>query len=108
MDTPWAPVGALSIFPHVTSSPMRGTLSLDRMMVGSSASSVSSIRGEVAHLDTGHQTSQYYQYSQPLPGHLPECGDPHQVIDLHPLHKDSDEADNIIVVFIIIKTPSLT
>ena len=54
MDTPWAPVGAISIFPHVTSSPMRGTLSLDRMMVGSSASSVSSIRGEVAHLDTGH------------------------------------------------------
>ena len=30
---------------------MRGTLSLDLMMVGSSLSSVSSIRGEVAHLD---------------------------------------------------------
>ena len=29
---------------------------MDRMMVGSSASSVSSIRGEVAHLDTSHHT----------------------------------------------------
>ena len=27
------------------------------------------------------------------PGHLPESRDPNQVIDLHSLHKDSDEAD---------------
>ena len=36
---------------------MRGTLSLDLMMVGSSLSSDSSIRGEVAHLDTCYHCS---------------------------------------------------
>lgn len=72
---------------------MRGTLSEELFVVitsGSSISSVSSIIGEVAHLQSSFSDQQEERTS---PRHLPQSSYPDEVIHLHSLDEDSNKAD---------------